>query len=290
MTRGLVVVIVCGSVRGSPGVSCLTAGVAGFLQRGVAGSARGHGRGRSVLLVEADPAGGVIASRAGLGAHPGMASLAAQSRGGVLSAGVVAPHVQPLSSGVGVLVGPLAGDQAVTGLEVLGEALAQFAQTRPDSEVILVDAGRIDLDSEASPLLWAADGVVLLVWADTEGLAQAAAWLRTFADLAGRVAVVARQPISGTEYSPREIADGLRVQVLGRIPHDDTAATAFTTDPERSATTRRRAGRRGRWWRATEQIAERIGRLSPLVPNDPVVTSGNGNQAWGSPPASRGGS
>lgn len=271
--------IVFGSVKGSPGVSCLTAGVAACLRRdGADAGARGGRRPAVrplVLIVEADPSGGVFAGRAGLAAHPGMASMAARTRGAGLSTEAVAAHVQVLPSGVGVLVGPLSGEQASSGLEVLADGLVRFGRSRPDGELLLVDVGRMDLDSAATPLVWSADGVVLVVRADREGLEQAAGWLRAAPELAGRVAVVLREPNSAAEYSPREVSDGLGVQVLGRLPVDEDAAKAFTVVP-------RRAGPRGGWWRAVGQITEQVARLAPLVAGDPAVLSARGMRGeWG---------
>ncbi len=252
--------IVIGSVKGSPGVSCLTAGVAVFLQGGSG----------SVLVIEADPGGGVAAVRSGLGAHPGMASLAIRTRGAALAAASVAEHVQVLGSGAGVLVGPVAGDEASSGLDVLADPLARFARSRPDGELLLADVGRMDPDSAAAPLVSAADGVVLVTHADREGLEQAASWLRTAGELNGRIAVVTRQPPTGLEYSPREIADGLGVQVLGRLPHDETATTAFASSPRWAS---RGDRRRGGWWRAVVQVSERVAQLRPLVSPEPMVAS-----------------
>lgn len=265
--------IVFGSVKGSPGVSCLTAGVAACLRRaGVDAGAHGGQRSTvwpSVLVVEADPSGGVFAGRVGLAAHPGMASMAARTRGAGLSTEEIAAHVQVLPTGVGVLVGPLSGEQASSGLEVLADGLVRFGRSRPGAELMLVDVGRMDLDSAATPLVWSADGIVVVVRADREGLEQAAGWLRAAPELAGRVAVVVREPDSGAEYSAREVSDGLGVQVLGRLPDDEDAAKAFTVVP-------RRGGRRGGWWRAVGQITEQVARLAPLVSNDPVVLSTRG--------------
>jgi hypothetical protein len=296
--------LVFGSLKGSPGVSCLTAGVAACL-RVDTGSRRLSARTRRVrshdprttlgtssirpegpvLVWEADPSGGVFAGRAGLDAHPGMASLAARTRGGVLSAETVASHSQVLPSGAGVVVGPIAGDEASSGLEVLAESVVRFARSRPETEVHLADVGRLNLDSAAAPFVWSADGVVLVAWADREGLAHAAAWLRGASELAARVAIVARQPAAGAEYTPQEIANALGVQVLARLPDDSTAAQAFTAGPPRSG------GPRGRWWRSIRQIAEHVSPLAMPVAGDAGVgvcaTPGgpiNWAQEWGSDP------
>lgn len=255
--------VVIGSAKGSPGVSCLTAGVAASLLGGSG----------SVLVIEADPAGGVATVRSGLDIHPGMASLAIRTRGAALTAASVAEHVQVLPSGAAVLVGPVAGDEASSGLDVLAGPLARFASSRPAGELLLADVGRMDPDSAAAPLVYSADGVVLVTHADREGLEQAASWLRTAGELNGRIAVVVRQPSTGMEYSPQEIADGLSVQVLGRLPHDETAAAAFTSASGRAG---RGDRRRGGWWRAVAQVGERVAQLRPLVSIEPTVAKDRG--------------
>ncbi|MGE0295283.1 hypothetical protein [Pseudonocardia sp.] len=261
--------VVVGSVKGSPGVSCLTAGVAGRLRQ----------ERLPVLVLDADPAGGVFTCRAGLAAHPGLVSLAAATRGAPLSVDVVAAHVQVLASGAGLLAGPPAGDQASSALEVLAERLAQFARSRPGPEVILADVGRLDAGSAATPLVRGADGAVLVMRADREGLEQAGAWLRTDPEQRGRTALVTRQPSGGTEYRAAEIADALGVPVLGRLPEDGTANAAFGGPPRRNGGRGGRGGRGG-WWQAVGQVADQVRALTgpvrdgTLPPQRPMAPMG----------------
>lgn len=274
--------VVFGSVKGSPGVSCLTAGVAACWLRREAGHSSDDGPGRSdrggarsavrpVVLVEADPAGGVLATRAGLPPLPGLAGLAAQARGAALSAGGVARHAQVLPSGAAVLVGPVGGDQASSVLDVLAEAVARFARSRPDMETLLVDAGRLDIDTAAWPLVDGADGLVLVVRADAEGLGQAASWLGARPELAGRVALVLRAPSAGPEFPPREVVDELGLAVLARLPTDPVSAGRAVAGPSG------RGAARSAWWRAVGQVTEQVCRLRPLVFNDPVTATGPGS-------------
>lgn len=250
----MVVLVVFGSMRGSPGATCLTAGVAATLPPE-----------RPVVVVEADPAGGVIAARAGLVPHPGMASLAARSRGQALTEDVVAPHVQVLPSGAGVIAGPVAGDQAESALAVVAEGLVRFVRARPENEAWLVDVGRLGTGGAAA-LVSAADGVVVVVRADEEGLRHGAAWIRTVPAVSPRIALVTRQPGFGTEFRPQEISDSLGVTVLGRLLDDAAAARTAFTGPGRAGS--RRTG----WWRGVAQISEQVDGLSPWVDGDRVTT------------------
>jgi hypothetical protein len=200
------VLVVVGSVKGAPGASCLTAGLAVWLRQE---------RGRPVLVVDADPAGGVFAVRGDLAAGRGLGSLAAMTRGAALSLAAVREHAAALPGGAGVLPGPVGAGEARSALQVLDGPLTGFARARPDREAVLVDAGRLPTAMVVAPqLLAAADGVILVAAADGEGLGQAAAWLPAIGELAERVAIVARQPAAGGGYSGREIADALGARVL----------------------------------------------------------------------------
>lgn len=268
--------VVFGSVKGSPGVTCLAAGVAASWQRAVRpGASRrrtdevdggGDGRWRRpLLLVEADPSGGVLAARAGLGLTPGLTSLAAQARGGELSVELIARHMQVLPSGAAVLLGPIGADQARSVVSVLGGGVARFVRSRPDEEMVLVDAGRLDTDSPASPMVAVADGVVLVVRSDGEGVGQAAAWLRSRPELGGRVAFVLRAPTWGAEFVAREIANELGVAILSRLPEDLGAGAQAVTGPAG------RGAARSGWWRAVAQVTGQVARLRPLVQGGPLV-------------------
>ncbi len=246
------VLVVVGSIRGAPGASCLTGGLAMWLRQE---------RGRPVLVVDADPAGGAFAVRAELAAGRGLGSLAATTRGAALSLATVSEHAAALPCGAGVLPGPVAAGEARSALQVLDGPLTGFAQARPDREAVLVDVGRLPTATAVAPqLLAAADGVILVAAADREGLAQAAAWLPAIGELAERVAIVARQPAAGGGYSGREIADALGVAVLAGLPDDARAArSAFT------ATAPALRGRGSRWWRAVGEVGDHILRLAPAT-------------------------
>ncbi len=242
------VLVVVGSVKGAPGASCLTAGLAVWLRQE---------REWPVLVVDADSAGGVFAVRGNVVAGRGLGSLAAMSRGAALSLAMVREHAAPMPCGAGVLPGPVRAGEARSTLQVVDGPLTGFAQARPDGEAVLVDVGRLPTALIGAPqLLAAADGVVLVAAADREGLGQAAAWLPAAGELAEKVAIVARQPAAGGGYSGREIADALGVAVLAGLPEDPRAArSAFT------ATVPAQRGRGSRWWRAIGEVGDHILRL-----------------------------
>ena len=112
--------MVClGSAHGSPGVTTTALALAATWPE--------H---RRCLLVEADPFGGVIAARYGLGDTPGLSSLAAVGRRG-LDDDVVWQHAQQLSGGVLVLVGPASADEAHAVVRDLAELSPSGPLPRP---------------------------------------------------------------------------------------------------------------------------------------------------------------
>ena len=108
--------LVClASQKGAPGVT-LTA-----LALGV--SWHGATRRRAVLL-EADPAGGVLAIRYRLGLEPGLVTLAAAARAGSPGeAGSVWDHAQRLPGGMPAVLAPDGADQVHAALRAGGDAL-----------------------------------------------------------------------------------------------------------------------------------------------------------------------
>ncbi|WP_232668631.1 hypothetical protein [Pseudonocardia sp. TRM90224] len=254
--------VVFASLKGSPGVSCLSTAVAARLSVAKPGAP-----GLVSLLVEADPAGGVAAARAGLDRGVGLVSLAAEVRSGRLTRAVVARHVQQLPSGVAVLTGPGGGDEATSTVNVLADGLARFITAGARTGLaVVVDVGRLGADSVAWPLVDAADGVILLITPNVEGVEQLAAWLRVRPSMSARVALVLRD-VRGPQFSEREITDELGTAVLTRVPDDCAAAiTAYGGE--------RRRSRRSQWWSTVGVIAHQIDQLQPRAGRN-IRTAGN---------------
>lgn len=113
---------------------------------------------RSLVVVEADPAGGDLAARHGVPVQPGLASLAAAGRR-ALSPELVANHTQRVG-GLPVVVAPPTATPTRAALEVLGTPLGP-ALARMEADV-LVDLGRLDPGSPALPLARGADLLVVV--------------------------------------------------------------------------------------------------------------------------------
>lgn len=188
---------VFGSLHGSPGVTTSALLVAGCLSKGV--------------VVEADPDGGVLAVRYGLGREPGLATLAA--------AGALEPvgwwdHAQSASR-VPVLVGPEAPQSAAALWSHAGTSLARTL-TSVDADVV-VDAGRLRPGTVVEPLLALADLVVIVVRPRVEDLVILS---HRLTDLRRRCRALGVVLIGPGKYRPGEVRAQLDVGVLGELPED----------------------------------------------------------------------
>ncbi len=123
------VIALC-SAHGSPGVTTTSLALA-------AAWPEDH----RCLLVEADPFGGVIGARYGLGDTPGLSSLAAVARLGLAAESVWA-HTQALPGGTPVLVGPASASEAVVVLGAVTGALTAWSSSQGDVDLV-VDCGRV---------------------------------------------------------------------------------------------------------------------------------------------------
>ena len=200
------------SVHGSPGVTTTSLVLAGAWPEQ-----------RNCVVVEADPFGGVVAARFGLGDTPGLASLAAVARRG-LDAEVLWQHAQLLPGGVPVLVGPPSADQAHVVLRDLAAYLAEWCADNPEVDVI-ADCGRLAPGAPTLELLRRADVPLVVTRPTADQLRLAASRLRSL-DTAGTD--VGLLLIGDTPYGPEEVAATLQVRVAGVMAWDPSAAEALS--------------------------------------------------------------
>src|SRR5438034_42998 len=136
-----------GSVKGAPGATTVGLGLAALWPQ------------PGVVLVEADPAGGVLAARFGYACEPGLPSLAAAARTG--AAGLpLGGHVQRLPVGADVVLAP-AGDAAAASVHTLfyGSGVLTHAAR---AGTVLVDVGRLTRGGPGCHLAAAADRLLLV--------------------------------------------------------------------------------------------------------------------------------
>jgi len=178
---------------------------------------------RRCLLIEADPFGGVIGARYGLGDTPGLSSLAAGARGG-LDEEAVWRNVQQLPGGVPVLVGPGSADEAHAVLADVAGVLADWCTTQTDVDVI-VDCGRIGPTSPVVEMLTRADTVMVLARGSLDQLRPAAHRLSALkaAGVEASLLLVGDSP-----YGSDEVAATLKTEVGGVIAWDPRTAAVLT--------------------------------------------------------------
>lgn len=188
---------------------------------------------RSLVVVEADPAGGDLAARHGVPVQPGLASLAAAGRR-ALSPELVANHTQRVG-GLPVVVAPPTATPTRAALEVLGTPLGP-ALARMEADV-LVDLGRLDPGSPALPLARGADLLVVVARPTIVELPRVTTRVAELAAEGCRLALVLvgeMSPLHLDRYPAGEVADVVDVPVLGTLA-DDTEAAALLAGRATSA-------------------------------------------------------
>lgn len=196
------------SAHGSPGATTLALLMAGCWPR-------------PVVVIEADPSGGVLAVRYGLGRSPGLADLAAAVDTHAPPAAIWSA-AQSLPGGLRVVVAPESGDVSVRILDDVAVGMARWCH-RLDEVDVVVDCGRVFAASPANALMSAADSVLVVSRAMAEQLYPAAHRVHSLnpVDRSGLVGLV----LVGTRpHGPEEVSARLDVPVLGVIDHDEPTA------------------------------------------------------------------
>jgi MinD-like ATPase involved in chromosome partitioning or flagellar assembly len=199
------------SAHGSPGVTVAAVALAATWPEG-----------RRCLLIEADPFGGVIGARYGLGDTPGLSSLAAVARLG-LNEATVYRHVQELPGGVAVMVGPGSADEAHAVLRDVAGPLSGWCATQDDLDVI-VDCGRTAPTSPTFEFLAKADAVKVLVRPSLDQLRPAAHRVAALeaAGVPASMLLVGESP-----YQVDEVAATLTVDIEGALAWDPRTAAVL---------------------------------------------------------------
>ncbi len=194
--------------KGVPGVTTVAYGISWFL-----------GANRPVALIEADPDGGAMAARLGLPQEPGLATLAAAGRH-ELSAAMFASHLQASPLNFALLLAPSAPGQARAALRAMAESLEQAIQDLQTITVV-VDLGRLDLESPSLPLVANAEHILVVTQPTLEGTDALAVRIAERTELRSRAELVTVGPGA---YDGRDIAEALSVQHVGHLPRDPVGA------------------------------------------------------------------
>jgi hypothetical protein len=183
--------------------------------------------GRRILLVESDPAGGMLAAGSGWPPEPSLMSLAAAARRGG-EAAMVWEHCHELPGGAAVLAGPSSVDHARSALSMAGDLLGRLGELDAD---VLMDCGRLEPSSAALGLWERADRVVLAVRPRLADLHALTGWLEGRPSEGHRLGLVT---VGDGPYPDSEIADALGLPVLVRLPWDPDAASGLVSVPASS--------------------------------------------------------
>jgi hypothetical protein len=267
------------SAKGSPGATTAGLGIAARWPTGPG------------VLVEADPAGGDLAVRFGLGLGPGLASMAVAARHG---------NQQPDPSAwtrvlpVGARVVPAApGGAAAAALTALAgqghRLLSALADAYP---VVVVDAGRWTHGSPADGLLSSCQVVLLVSSSELEQISQCQARIGALRRLVGDVRLLLVGVRGG--WPAGEVGAALGLPVAAALPVDGRGAGVLSGRlvPRNGW----RAGGPGSWARlpllrachslartlaADPAAAMTVAAMSPvtpavLAPGDPAIAGGVG--------------
>ena len=169
------------------------------------------------LIVEADPAGGDLAARCEARIEPGLGSLAASARHGV-SVDLV-PHVQALSSGPWALLAPPSPHLTTSALGALGDRLVDGLASWPGT--VVADCGRWEAHGAATPLLRAADAVLIVLRPTVEGVEHVRARLEEIT--AAATGALGALVVGDRPYPAADVAAALGIPVAGTLPLDARA-------------------------------------------------------------------
>lgn len=206
-------IVALASAKASPGVTTATLALAATWPSE-----------RSLLLIEADPDGGVLAARLGMSSDPGLSSLAVAGRRGLGFRDVESHAQQVPGSDVSVLLAPPTAEHSRRALGLVGAELpATLQQSSVDD--VLVDVGRLRPGAENSPLVEVADIVLVVTRPRVEELQQLPARLRALRPLGSRLGLLL---MGERPYPPAEVAVALDCEVVGVLPSDPRSASALS--------------------------------------------------------------
>lgn len=237
-------IVALGSAKASPGVTTTSVMLA----------AAWPGDGR-VLIVEADPDGGALATRYGMSREPGLLSAAAATRRGSQPDDGLDDlwhHTQELPGGTSVLAGPPSADQAHAALSA-GTHLAG-ALDRLDAAAVLVDCGRLRPGSPALPLAFTAGLTILVARPRLDEAHHLVSVARSLRDACPKVGLVT---VGRRPYPPEEVAAAIAVPLVGVIADDPPSAESV-----RAGRGSPRALRRSALARSALEVAEAIRRAA----------------------------
>jgi hypothetical protein len=190
-------------------------------------------RGLAPLLVEADPAGGVLGLRFGLPSEPSLATLAGAAGRGNADPELLWSHCVDLG-GAPLLASPSDGLIATW---ALGRSTTYLAEVlRSLGRPVILDIGRIEAASPALALLPAADLVTLVCRPNAEEAQAMMYGSRTVKRHCARMGLVT---VGDRPFRSQELADLAGIPLLGVVPDDPRVARALVGGRHSRSTFRR---------------------------------------------------
>lgn len=204
--------VVVGSIKGSPGVTSLALGMAARWPDAAS------------LLVEADSDGGDLAARFGVNPEPGLAALALAIRSSGPDTVALEGFAQRLRVDADVVLAP-PSDAAAPAVEQLAASVPVLQRAATHRSVI-VDVGRLARRSPLAPVVQTADHVVVVATPALADLTQVSSRLQ-------RLRTAARGHVwlwlnGAGPYDDAEVGRDLSVAVLGRVGRDKVGSGMLT--------------------------------------------------------------
>jgi len=167
-----------------------------------------------VLVIEADPDGGVLAARLGVSQEPGLGTLAAAGRH-ELSDPLIQDHAQSTGD-LSFIVAPSSPNHARAALLSASRRIGDALADRPGATT-LIDLGRLDSESPALALAQSAEAVLFLAAPSLEGADGLAVRLIALEDLRRRCHLIT---VGEGPYEGAEIGRVLAIPHAGHLPTD----------------------------------------------------------------------
>ncbi|WP_194909578.1 chromosome partitioning protein [Catenulispora rubra] len=183
----------------------------------------------TVVVVEADPSGGDVASLFGLEREPGLVSLSAAARARH-EVGLLTEHAQALPGGLRVVAAPPGAEQAGGAVGLLGRDAGPLWKAAASAEdlVVIVDVGRLDPGSPAHVLVAAADAALLVARPTLNEAHALAARLDGLISATGAAGTRLHLVLHGEGYPAEQVSQSLAFPVTAHLPHDAKAAAILS--------------------------------------------------------------
>jgi hypothetical protein len=233
------------STHGSPGVTTTVMGLA---------AAWRSTTGRDVLVIEADPDGGVLASRfEGLRADRSLADVVVSVRRS-FEIDAVLSSAQPVWESVPVVVAPPSAEQTHSALSSGGDRFAAGLAAAGDLDV-LVDVGRL---TPRSPALHLARRAVVTAFVLRPSFEAAASLATRVREVSAHGCDPSLLLVGDRPYGADETERAVAAPVVGVLPADDRAALVLGGGPGSD-----RQVKRSLLWRSLCELSSRLVTLVP---------------------------